>query len=104
MVAGRAAGGEDLFGAVGSVDLVLWVGDFSRLCLFLGFGGGEEVFLLPVGGRFYSAPQRGSLMGFQRTQKSISRFPLPPNSRSPTWYVTVILSSRCKTSWKHSRE
>jgi hypothetical protein len=38
-----------------------------------------------------------------RTQKSISRFPLPPNSRSPTWNVTVILSSLCSCSWKHSR-
>jgi hypothetical protein len=38
-----------------------------------------------------------------RTQKSTSRFPLPPNSRSPTWNVTVILSSLCRASWKHSR-
>ncbi len=38
------------------------------------------------------------------TQKSISRFPAPPNSRSPTWKVTVILSSLCSTSWKHSLE
>ena len=38
------------------------------------------------------------------TQKSMSRFPLPPNSRSPTWKVTVILSSECSSSWKHSRE
>ena len=38
------------------------------------------------------------------TQKSISKFPLPPNSRSPTWNVTVILSSLCNVSWKHSRE
>jgi hypothetical protein len=37
------------------------------------------------------------------TQKSISRLPLPPNSRSPTWNVTVILSSLCSDSWKHSR-
>jgi len=34
----------------------------------------------------------------------MSRFPLPPNSRSPTWNVTVILSSACSCSWKHSRE
>lgn len=40
----------------------------------------------------------------RRTQKSISRFPLPPNSLSPTWNETVILSSRCNISWKHSRE
>ena len=38
------------------------------------------------------------------TQKSISRLPLPPNSRSPTWNVTVILSSLWSLSWKHSRE
>lgn len=38
------------------------------------------------------------------TQKSMSKFPLPPNSRSPTWNVTVILSSLCSCSWKHSRE
>jgi hypothetical protein len=38
-----------------------------------------------------------------RTQKSTSKFPLPPNSRSPTWNVTVILSSLCSASWKHSR-
>lgn len=42
--------------------------------------------------------------GEGRTQKSISRFPLPPNSLSPTWNETVILSSRCSSSWKHSRE
>jgi hypothetical protein len=40
----------------------------------------------------------------RHTQKSISRFPLPPNSRSPTWKVTVILSSACNCSWKHSLE
>lgn len=39
-----------------------------------------------------------------RTQKSISRFPLLPNSLSPTWKVTVILSPECSCSWKHSRE
>ncbi len=39
-----------------------------------------------------------------RTQKSTSKFPAPPNSRSPTWKVTVILSSLCSCSWKHSRE
>jgi len=38
------------------------------------------------------------------TQKSTSRFPLPPNSRSPTWKVIVMTSSRCRDSWKHSRE
>lgn len=32
------------------------------------------------------------------TQKSMSRFPLPPNSLSPTWNVTVILSSTCSCS------
>ncbi len=32
----------------------------------------------------------------------MSRFPEPPNSRSPTWNVTVILSSLCNSSWKHS--
>ena len=32
----------------------------------------------------------------------MSRLPAPPNSRSPTWNVTVILSSRCSCSWKHS--
>ena len=42
--------------------------------------------------------------GTVHTQKSISRFPLPPNSRSPTWKVTVMTSSRCSDSWKHSRE
>ena len=41
--------------------------------------------------------------GCWRTQKSISKLPLPPNSRSPTWKVTVILSSLCRASWKHSR-
>lgn len=40
----------------------------------------------------------------EHTQKSISRFPLPPNSRSPTWNETVILSSLWRVSWKHSRE
>lgn len=39
-----------------------------------------------------------------RTQKSTSRLPAPPNSLSPTWKVTVILSSLCSCSWKHSRE
>ena len=34
----------------------------------------------------------------------MSRLPEPPNSRSPTWNVTVILSSLCSSSWKHSRE
>lgn len=38
------------------------------------------------------------------TQKSISKLPLPPNSRSPTWNETVIKSSLCSISWKHSRE
>ena len=38
------------------------------------------------------------------TQKSISRLPAPPNSLSPTWKVTVILSSLCSISWKHSLE
>lgn len=38
-----------------------------------------------------------------RTQKSISRFPALPNSLSPTWNDTVILSSLCNCSWKHSR-
>ena len=33
------------------------------------------------------------------TQKSTSRLPALPNSRSPTWNVTVIVSSRCKFSW-----
>jgi hypothetical protein len=33
----------------------------------------------------------------------MSRFPALPNSRSPTWKVTVILSSLCRFSWKHSR-
>ena len=42
------------------------------------------------------------VMGYQHTKKSMSRFPAPPNSRSPTWNVTVILSSRCNCSWKHS--
>ena len=37
------------------------------------------------------------------TQKSISRFPAPPNSLSPTWKDTVILSSLWRDSWKHSR-
>lgn len=37
------------------------------------------------------------------TQKSISRFPAPPNSLSPTWKETVILSSLWRDSWKHSR-
>lgn len=37
------------------------------------------------------------------TQKSMSRFPALPNSRSPTWNVTVILSPWCRFSWKHSR-
>lgn len=32
------------------------------------------------------------------TQKSISKFPAPPNSLSPTWKVTVILSSLCSCS------
>lgn len=41
--------------------------------------------------------------GIVHTQKSTSRFPLPPNSRSPTWKVTVMTSSRCSDSWKHSR-
>lgn len=36
------------------------------------------------------------------TQKSMSRLPEPPNSRSPTWKDTVILSSRWRSSWKHS--
>jgi hypothetical protein len=39
-----------------------------------------------------------------RTQKSMSKLLAPPNSRSPTWKVTVILSSACNCSWKHSRE
>jgi len=38
------------------------------------------------------------------TQKSMSRFPLPPNSLSPTWNVTVMRSSLCRVSWKHSWE
>lgn len=38
-----------------------------------------------------------------RTQKSISRLPALPNSRSPTWKDTVILSSLWRDSWKHSR-
>jgi len=38
------------------------------------------------------------------TQKSMYKLPLPPNSRSPTWNVIVILSSLCSVSWKHSRE
>lgn len=48
-------------------------------------------------------PQSGQLKS-EQTQKSISRLPLPPNSRSPTWKVTVILSSAWSCSWKHSRE
>ena len=36
------------------------------------------------------------------TQKSTSRFPALPNSLSPTWNVTVILSSLWSCSWKHS--
>jgi len=40
----------------------------------------------------------------EHTQKSIYKLPLPPNSRSPTWNVMVILSSLCSVSWKHSRE
>lgn len=44
------------------------------------------------------------IMNVARTQKSISRLPLPPNSLSPTWKVTVILSSAWRASWKHSRE
>ena len=38
----------------------------------------------------------------RRTQKSISKLPALPNSLSPTWKVTVILSSECSISWKHS--
>lgn len=43
-----------------------------------------------------------SIFGTVCTQKSMSKFPLPPNSRSPTWKVTVILSSAWSCSWKHS--
>lgn len=38
----------------------------------------------------------------RHTQKSISKLPALPNSLSPTWKVTVILSSTCSISWKHS--
>ena len=41
-------------------------------------------------------------VGQAHTQKSTSRLPALPNSRSPVWKVTVILSSRCRLSWKHS--
>lgn len=40
----------------------------------------------------------------RRTQKLTSRFPLPPNSLSPVWKVTVMRSSLCRSSWKHSLE
>lgn len=44
------------------------------------------------------------MLAVRRTQKSTSRLPAPPNSLSPTWNVTVILSSLWSCSWKHSRE
>lgn len=47
--------------------------------------------------------QRAVRVWDSHTQKSISRFPAEPNSRSPTWKVTDILSSLCRDSWKHSR-
>lgn len=59
---------------------------------------------LPRGrAKWESVEGRGG-MRVKCTQKSTSRFPLPPNSRSPTWKLTVILSSACNCSWKHSRE
>lgn len=41
---------------------------------------------------------------YQRTQKLMSRFPLPPNSVSPVWKTTLILSSTWRFSKKHSLE
>lgn len=57
----------------------------------------------PISPRTAPIDRAQSTTAGQRTQKSISRFPLPPNSRSPTWKVTVILSPLCSCSWKHSR-
>lgn len=48
----------------------------------------------------YGAIGEGKEMS--HTQKSMSRLPALPNSRSPTWKVTVILSSLRRLSWKHS--
>jgi hypothetical protein len=77
---GEVAGRDGLF-----VDLVLGnrVGDLLRISNL-------------------SSLNRQRLVG-AHTQKSMSRLPELPNSRSPTWNVTVILSSRCRFSWKHSR-
>jgi hypothetical protein len=59
-----------------------------------------KLLLYPSAQKQFAFSQYGVV---QHTQKSMSRFPALPNSLSPTWNVTVILSSRRSCSWKHSR-
>lgn len=65
--------------------------------LDLSYGGRDNQYMMGRGSYGRDAKAR-------RTQKSTSRLPAPPNSLSPTWNVTVILSPLCSCSWKHSRE
>lgn len=92
-----AVGGRllvDLELAVGVGDLWVLRGVASAIDTHSFPRGSSPSQLLRIGRR---------LIRFQRTQKSISRLPAPPNSLSPTWNDTVILSSRWSISWKHSR-